>query len=514
MKKSLIVLLVVVFALSMVLAGCSNSGTGESASPSSSEAASSSDSSEAPSESAAAGDGEPVTIDIFQFKVEIVDALNAAIEQYKSVAPNVTINLETVGGGADIGPALKAKFASGTGPTIYNIGGPSDVQLYQDKLVDLSNEPWVAEAIPGTLDNATKDGVVYGLPYATEGWGFCINQEIFEAAGVDISTMTSYDSIDAAFAQVQAAIDDGSLADAYPMLEAVVELPGKEAWVLGDHACNLPLGQLFDYNTFSAYEAQTLTFGDTAQGYQDYIDLQVKYTKYADNPSQTLSVDYATEVGGGIALERVACIQQGNWIYGDVAAVDEAVAEKLTFVPAPMKGGVEDSIYVLVPMYWCVNSQADDAQIQAAKDFLNWLYQSDAGKEMIVNDFGFIPPFTNYGDMTPSDPLAQSILAFAGEGKTLNCVFKGAPDGWTTNVMGAAVQGYLGGELTWDQTIAQGEQGWDDARANAPTTGGTASSEETDSSESPEATESPAASESASESPEASESPAESESAA
>jgi len=499
MKKSLIILLAVVFALSMVFAGCSNSGTGESASPSVSE--SSSGASQEPSESAAAGDGEPVTINIFQFKVEIVDALNAAIEKYKSVAPNVTINLETVGGGQDIGPALKAKFSSGTGPTIYNIGGPSDVQLYQDKLVDLSNEPWVSEAVPGTLDNATKDGKVYGLPYATEGWGLMINKEIFEAAGVDISTMNNYEGIEAAFQKVKSGIDDGSLTAKYPLLEAVVEIPGQEAWVLGDHAVNLPLGKIFDYDTFKAYEAQTLTFGDSAQGYQDYIDLQVKYSKYADKPSQTLSVDYATQVGGGIALERVACIQQGNWIYGDVATVDEAVAEKLTFVPAPMKGGVEDSIYVLVPMYWCINSQADDAQIQAAKDFLNWLYQSDEGKEMIVKDFGFIPPFTNYGDMLPSDPLAQSILQYADEGKTLNCVFKGAPDGWTTNVMGAAVQGYLGGTLTWDETIKQGEQGWDDARAAAPTTGGSTA---TESSESPDASESSAASES----PEASESAA------
>jgi len=46
-----------------------------------------------------------------------------------------------------------------------------------------------------------------------------------------------------------------------------------------------------------------------------------------------------------------------------------------------------------------VNSQSDDNVKEAAKHFLNWLYQSDEGKEIVVNDFGFTPVFDNYGDL-------------------------------------------------------------------------------------------------------------------
>ena len=51
------------------------------------------------------------TVDIFQFKVEINDALKAATETYMKTHPNVKINLETVGGGSDYGAALRNEDA-------------------------------------------------------------------------------------------------------------------------------------------------------------------------------------------------------------------------------------------------------------------------------------------------------------------------------------------------------------------------------------------------------------------
>lgn len=412
---------------------------------------------------------EPVSISILQYKVEIVDQLNAAIEAYRSVAPNVTITLETVGGGDDIGPTLKARLQSGTLPTIYNVGGPADVELYEDYLEDLSDQPWVQNAAEGTLNNATKDGKIYGMPYAIEGFGFVINREIFETAGVDVTTMNSFEGIENAFKKVQEGIKDGSLKEKYPELEAVVELPAGESWVLGDHAANIALAPEFEEDPFKAAQATEVkwTYGDA---YKDYIDLQIKYSKWADNPSGALAVTYADEVQGGIALERVACIQQGNWIYNDVATIDETVANKLTMVAAPVKGYKEDSIFTLIPMYWCVSSQAADAERQAAKDFLNWLYHSEEGMRITVEEFGFIPAFTSYGDMYPSDPLAQSIKTFVEEGKTMFAPFKGYPDGWATNVIGARVQGYIEGKLTWEEALKQAGDEWSKSRANRGST--------------------------------------------
>ena len=38
-----------------------------------------------------------------------------------------------------------------------------------------------------------------------------------------------------------------------------------------------------------------------------------------------------------------------------------------------------------------VNSNKSDDEKKAAKDFLNWLYTSDEGKKIIIEDCGFIP---------------------------------------------------------------------------------------------------------------------------
>lgn len=146
---------------------------------------------------------EVVEVDIFQFKVEIVEALEEAVVAYEAENPNVKINLQTVGGGDDYGAALRAQFQSGNEPDIYNVGGPQDVKDWMDKLEDLSSEPWASQALEGVLSGVTVDGGVYGLPYNIEGYGLAYNKAIFEDAGIDASTIKDYASLDAALATLQ-----------------------------------------------------------------------------------------------------------------------------------------------------------------------------------------------------------------------------------------------------------------------------------------------------------------------
>lgn len=34
-------------------------------------------------------------------------------------------------------------------------------------------------------------------------------------------------------------------------------------------------------------------------------------------------MDYSSEIGGGLAIERVAVVQQGNWIGPELSGIDE-----------------------------------------------------------------------------------------------------------------------------------------------------------------------------------------------
>ena len=405
---------------------------------------------------------EPVEVNIFQFKVEIADALGDAARLYESENPGVKIVIETVGGGDDYGAALRAKNASGSMPDIYNIGGPQDYKDWQSKLEDLTDQPWVAAAMDGILSGVTVDNKVYGLPFNMEGYGFAYNTRIFKAAGIDATKIVDFKSLEAAAVALDLKIKSGDLSEEFPLLEAVFEYAAKETWVTGLHTSNVALAQEFG-NVMTATDAASVDF-KYSEGLKMLMDLQAAYSASSENTGLLNAVDYSTQVDTGLGIERVAIIQQGNWIYGGINAIDPEVANNLDFLPMPIVGAREDSIPVGVPMYWSVNSEADDADKAAAKAFINWLYMSETGKDIVVNKFFFIPPLKGYDNYPVADPLGQAIVRFASEGKTIPWVFMGYPSDWGMGVLGAKMQAYYAGEMTWDEVISESQAEWASAR--------------------------------------------------
>lgn len=406
--------------------------------------------------------GEQVTVDVFQFKVEIAKELEAAAKAYEAANANVKINIQTVGGGNDYGAALRAQFQSGAEPDIYNVGGPQDIADWTAKLEDLSDQPWVEQAMDGILSGATVDGKVYALPFNIEGYGLIYNKGIFEAAGIDAATIVDYASLEAAVKELDAKIKAGELKEKYPQLEAVFEYAAKETWVTGLHTSNAALSQEFD-TSLTAFKAPKVEFKN-ADALKNLIDLMADYSPAGKDRAKLNAVDYATQVDNGIAIERVAIIQQGNWVYGGVAKIDQAVADNLGMLPLPVTGGKEDSIPVGVPMHWAVNKDAPDGDKAAAKDFLNWLYTSDEGKDFIVNKFFFIPPLKGYEGFDPKDSLGMAVKGYAESGKTMPWVFMGYPTGWGQEVLGTDIQKYLAGELEWEALVTDVQTKWEESR--------------------------------------------------
>lgn len=443
------ILMVVLFA--SVLTACTSQTTDE---PKASDESNASESAPAKTET--------VEVDVFQFKVEIAKELEAAAREYEKNHPNVKINIQTVGGGDDYGAALRAKFQSGSEPDIYNVGGPQDVKDWMEKLEDLSDQPWVDLALDGILSGATVDGKVYALPFNIEGYGFVYNKAIFEDAGIDASKIVDFASLENAVKALDAKIKSGELKDKYPLLEAVFEYAAKETWVTGLHTSNTVLSQEFA-SSLDSFGADKVEF-KYADALKAIIDLQANYSDHADSKAKLNAVDYSTQVDEGIAIERVAIIQQGNWVFGGVNDIDENVAKNLDILPMPVKGAKEDSIPVGVPMHWAVNKDSNDADKEAAKDFLNWLYTSDTGKDYVVNKLFFIPPLKGYEGLEPKDPLGMAVKRYANEGRTMPWVFMGYPTGWGMEVLGTEIQKYLAEEVTWEEAVSNSKAKWSEMR--------------------------------------------------
>lgn len=393
------------------------------------------------------GEGK-TEITIYQSKIEANEGYKKAIEAYEASHPNVKINLEAVTGN-DFAASLKAKMQSDP-PTIFSVGGFQDLKDYSDILEDVSDLEVLTHALDGTTDMFTKDGKVLAVPLYMEGYGFVVNRQMFEDAGVDFDSMMTFDGMKAGFDTLKAKIESGEMKEKYPNLEAVMEYPTKELWIAGDHDANVALTH--DFSTAQeAYDALELP-GTGFEDYKKMVDFQAEYTTNADNTANLNSVDYTTSLEGGLAIERVAALKQGNWIAPAVETTDPEVLKKLDMLPYSVPGYSDGKYFVGVSGYWAINNKSSDEQKKAAKDFINWLYTDPEGQKIVVEDCKFVPPYDNFGDLKASDPLSQRIMDANEAGNTMNgWVYSGAPNTWGQQAAGVEVQKYLAGQATWEE---------------------------------------------------------------
>ncbi|RDY70449.1 carbohydrate ABC transporter substrate-binding protein [Halobacillus trueperi] len=389
---------------------------------------------------------DATTIEIFQGKVEFNDQFEELAEKYEEENPEVDIKITSVGGGSDYAGSLKTKFASGDEPEIFSIAGPTEAANYEEYLADLSDTELADLALEGTLNPVTKDGELHGLPFNQEGYGLIYNKDMFKEAGIDPSEILTYEDLEKAVQTLDSQKDELGI-------EAVFAFPAKEKWVPGNHLSNVYLAPEFNHMVMEAYKAEGVQF-ERNKEFKRMIDLQ---NDYSIQP--TLSLDYSQQVEQYFSLQEVAIIQQGNWVYPSVEQMDSDFAkEGMGILPIPVDGE-EGKLPVGVPNYWAVNNNSDDETIQAAKDFLDWMYTSDVGKDYVLNEFKFIPAYEGYNTDEISDPLSKEIYQYASEDQTTGWVFLGYPGTWGDYV-GSNVQKYIDGEMTWDELVEDSKQEW------------------------------------------------------
>lgn len=370
------------------------------------------------------------TVKIFQLKVEINDQLQALTKKYEE-EKGVKVEITSVGGGADYGAALKAEFQKGTEPDVFMVQGAGDYGIWKEKIDDLSSEPWIKNAVKGTLDTITVDGKVYGMPAATEGYGLIYNKEILDKAGIDPKSIDTFTKLKAAFEKLDSKkVELG--------LDNVVSYTTKETWVTGNHTFNMPLATQENPKQFTAdYVAQKADVVNNKQ-FNDWMNLVELLCKYGGGKTLD-TIDYSNQVGN-FALGKTAFLHQGNWVASDLKNLD--VKFDMGFVPLAINDDtkVSGSIPVGVPMYWVVNK--DSKVNKEAKEFLDWMVTSKTGQEALVKDMNMIPAFTNF-TVESDNALNKSISEYNKAGKTLPWAFTNLPDGFSMNNIGPLFSKFL-----------------------------------------------------------------------
>lgn len=385
---------------------------------------------------------EAVTLNLFQFKVEIADQLQEMINEFEAEHENIKIKLETVGGGADYGAALRSKFASGSTPDIFNNGGFKELELWKEHLADLSNEPWVSSLLPiGAVPTTDEDGTLYGMPVNLEGYGFIYNKDLFEQAGIDTPPGT--------ISELKAAAEKLEAAGITPFSAGYAEW-----WVIGQHLLNIAFAQQDDPEAFIAglYDGtESIVGNEKFQEFKEVLDTEIKFAN--DNP---LTTDYNTQVTL-FASGQTAMLQQGNWTENMIYEINSDI--NMAFLPIAISDNAAESnrLPVGVPNNWVINKNSE--HLEEAKLFLNWMVSSDTGKRYITEEFAFIPAFDN---IQPSGlgALGQSILSYSTDDKTIPWTWFMWPDG-ANQEFAAIIQEYAAGRIDYETVLDRFQATWD-----------------------------------------------------
>jgi raffinose/stachyose/melibiose transport system substrate-binding protein len=427
-RKVTLVLTSALLAIGM-LAGCAKSGDPQKDTSAPKETAKETAKTESKAQ-------EKVTLKILQFKVEITDKVQKMAEEYTKDHPNVTVEAEVT---KDYDALLKTRFASGETPDIFFARGYTNVNDLQEKLADLSGEPWMTQVSDNAKPGMTIDGKLYGFPVAVEGYGFIYNKDLFAKAGITKLPET-LDELKAANEKLKAN-NIPSYSEGY-----------QEWWVLGQHLFNLPFGGVDDPKAF----AESVNKGKAKvkdnrlmNGFFDVLDMTINYGK-----GTPLSTSYDNQVAN-FASGKTAMMQQGVWTIDSILKVNPKI--NMGMFAIPLSNDAKDAkLPVDIPAYYVINKQSK--QLDEAKKFLIWLH--DNGQKYIVDSFHLIPAFKDLKTTDSLGPLAVDLSKYVEKNQTMPWAFNYWPTGANQD-FAVALQKYVGKAATKDQTLTEIQSIWE-----------------------------------------------------
>lgn len=392
------------------------------------------------------GEDDAVVVEFFSQKPEITNQLESLAATYSEQNPGVNVNITTVGSGEG-SAALQAKFSSGDEPALMMLGGLPEVERYKDTLLDVTELEMTDTVIEGMLEGGTIDGVPLGVPMNIEGFGWMYNTEIFEQAGINPDDIQSYDDFVEAVETLDSQKEELGI-------DAVFAFSGGENYIANQFSANFTSPE-YDNSILESYSATELNweYGDQMQKYTDL------FNQY--NVQPILTVDYSRSVEELFINDKVAMVHQGNWIVPTLNGIDpEFAANKMGILPVYGENDTTGNIIAGAPWYIGINKNLDEAVVEEAKAFLDWMYTSEEGQTAILEEFEFVPAQEGYDVEAISDPVSQQIYQALLDGETGAMTHKQYPDGWFQQVLFPEYQKYLNGDISWEEFETNTSEGF------------------------------------------------------
>ena len=388
-------------------------------------------------------------------KVEIQDQFTAAIEEYNATNTDcVSVDIIESPQDQPFLQTVTPMYEAGKAPTIMT--ALQELPDMADKVIDWTGEPLADLAQPGTLDVANIDGKQVGIPVTAEAFGLLYNNAVLKDAGVDPKSINTQDSLETAFAAVEAkGVDPMHFSGLW--------------WSLGAHFTNV-----FHTNVGGTPETNQAVLDGLIAGSED-LAADETFNSWLDTfdllKQNSISTATLADTDYDLGVENLATGKTGFWFMGNWAEPNLLTADpagEFGILPVPISNDAEakanKSISVGVPFYIMIDKeQATEEQQQAAIKVLTWFLTTEAGQKFWagpVEDGGmnFIPVYKDF-KVQPSTFMAKQIAEYIAAGNTLQWVNSLYPSG-LQEAYGASMQKYYDGQIDRAALAAELEAAW------------------------------------------------------
>ncbi|MDO4633338.1 MAG: ABC transporter substrate-binding protein [Eubacteriales bacterium] len=342
---------------------------------------------------------------------------------------------------------LQAEMGKSDAPTLFQVNGPVGLQNWADYCYDLTDSDIVNNLTSDAF--ALKNGdEIAGVGYVIESYGIIANVALLEKAGYTLDSIKSFDDLKKVADDIQARADELGVKGAF----ASTGMDGSSDWRFKTHLANLPV--YYEYKADGIDNTDAIK-GDYLDNYKAVFDLYI--TDSTCDPAE-LAAKTGDDARNEFLNGEAVFYQNGSWEYSSLS--EKFGDDEIAMIPIYF--GVDDANQGLctgTENYWCVNVDADDEDIQATLDFMNWCISSEEGTKAMANDMGFTIPFKNAQE-SPNVFVKQDT-AYTESGLTpVSWNFTTMPSEEWKNGLGSALTAYAAGTGDWDGVVSAFVDGW------------------------------------------------------
>ena len=346
---------------------------------------------------------------------------------------------------------LMSEMGKSGAPTLFQVNGPVGLANWKDYCYDLAGSDIYGQL---TSDNYAlkEDDTVYGIAYVIESYGLIVNKTLLEKAGYTIDDIQS-------FADLKKVAEDITARSSELGFAAFTSagMDGSSDWRFKTHLANLPI--YFEYQTDGISSTDAIK-GTYLDNYRDMCDL---YINNSTCDPKELSAKTGDDSRNEFLAGDAVFFQNGSWEYANLTADGAYTDDDLAMIPIYIGAGDEanQGLCTGTENYWCVNNQADEADIQATLDFMNWCVTSELGTKTMADEMGFVIPFK--GAQESKNLFVKQDAEYTAEGKTpVSWNFTTMPSEEWKNGVGQALTAYAADQTdaNWAGVVSAFVDGW------------------------------------------------------